>query len=114
MYSHRVNSPKNLAKYSGNTSSIIFSCIRASANTGPACIRAKIDSPRICPACIGFVPGGIFRDPLKRPFQIRTNLTFPRLFLPCKVIFALQRQKAKTKPKRLLSGYVQRKAEGKK
>ena len=46
MYSHRMNSPKNLAQYSGNASSKIFSCIRASANTGPACIRADINSPR--------------------------------------------------------------------
>ena len=53
-----MNSPKNLAQYSGNTSSKIFSCIRASANTGPSCIRAKINSPRFFPACIGFVPGG--------------------------------------------------------
>ena len=62
MYSHRVNSPKNLAKSSGNTSSKIFSCIRAVANTGPACIRATINSPRVFPACIGFVPGGTSRE----------------------------------------------------
>ena len=59
MYLHQMNSLKNLAQYSGNTSSKIFSCIRASANTGPACIRAKMNSPRIFPAYIGFVPGGI-------------------------------------------------------
>ena len=50
MYSHQIDSPKNLAQYSGNTSSKIFSCIRTSANTGPACIRAKINSPIIFPA----------------------------------------------------------------
>ena len=61
MYSHRVNSPKNLAKYSGNTSSKtkIFSCIRASANTGPACIHAKINSPRIFSCMYWFCAGGV-------------------------------------------------------
>ena len=58
MYSHRVNSPKNLSKYSGNTCSKIFSCIRASANTGPACIRAKINSPRDFSCMYWFCAGG--------------------------------------------------------
>ena len=35
----------------------MFSCIRASANTGPACIRTEVPQ-EIFPACIGFVPGG--------------------------------------------------------
>ena len=60
MYSHRMNSPKNLAQYSGNTSSKIFSCIRASANAGPACIRAKINSPRIFSCMYWFCAGGYF------------------------------------------------------
>ena len=62
MYLHRneLPPPPKYGKYEENSSSKIFSCIRASANTGPACIGAKISSPRIFPACIGFVPGGIF------------------------------------------------------
>ena len=40
-------------------SSTRFSCIRASANTGPACIRARKLFPNyLFPVCIGFVPGG--------------------------------------------------------
>ena len=58
MYSHRMNSPRNLVQYSGNTSSKIFSCIRASANTGPACIRAKINSPRFFSCMYWFCAGG--------------------------------------------------------
>ena len=64
MYSHRVNSPKNLAKYSGNTSSNIFSCIRGSANTGPACIRAKINSPRCFSCMYWFCAGGLLLQSL--------------------------------------------------
>ena len=45
--------------YCKNNSSIILSCICASANTGPACTCAKINSSRFFPACTGFVPGGI-------------------------------------------------------
>ena len=45
--------------YFKNNSSKIVSCIRTSANTGPTCIRAKLNSSRIFPACIGFVPGGM-------------------------------------------------------
>ena len=44
--------------YFRDNPSKVFSCICASANTGPTCIHAKINSPRIFPACIGFVPGG--------------------------------------------------------
>ena len=55
-----MNSPKNLAQYSGNISSKIFSCICASANTGPACIRAKINSPIIFSCMYWFCAGGYF------------------------------------------------------
>ena len=58
MYSHRIEFLQESSYSAENDPSKIFSCIRASANTGPACIRAKINSPRIFPACIGFVPGG--------------------------------------------------------
>ena len=58
MYTPRNNFPQ-FGSYAENDSSKIFSCIRASANTGPACIREKITSPRIFSAFIGFVPGGI-------------------------------------------------------
>ena len=55
----RIHICEGANTYFKNNSSKIFSCIRASANTGPACIRAKINSPRLFPACIGFVPGGM-------------------------------------------------------
>ena len=59
MYSHRVNSPKNLAKYSGNTSSQkyfpVFARVRIQA---PHVFSQKLIPQEICPACIGFVPGG--------------------------------------------------------
>ena len=44
--------------YFKNNSSNVFSCICASANTGPTCMCAKMNSSRFFPACIGFVPGG--------------------------------------------------------
>ena len=44
--------------YFKNNSSKIFSCICASANTGPTCILAKLIPQDVFPACIGFVPGG--------------------------------------------------------
>ena len=54
------NFPQEFGQYAENDSSKIFSYIRASANTGPACIREKKLIPRdFFPACIGFVPGGI-------------------------------------------------------
>ena len=56
--------PKNLAQYSGNTSSKVFSCIRASVNTGPACIRAKINSPRIFSCMYWFCAGGYYETPV--------------------------------------------------
>ena len=46
MYSHLDEFPPKYGKYTEDYSSRIFSCIRASANTGPACIREKINSPR--------------------------------------------------------------------
>ena len=57
MYSHRNEFPQEFGNCAENNSSKLFSCIRASANTGPACIHAKINSPEKFPACIGFVPG---------------------------------------------------------
>ena len=91
MYLHRNQLPKNVFMYwhqgcantdtisiqragqSANTyfknnSSKIFSCIRTRANTGPTCIRAKINSSRFFPAYIGFVPGGKFV-----PFDCRVS-----------------------------------------
>ena len=60
MYSHRVNSPKNLAKYSGNTSSKIVSCIRARVRIqAPHVLAQKLIPQEFFPACIGFVPGGM-------------------------------------------------------
>ena len=41
MYSHRHEFPQEIGKHLEHYSSKICSCIRASANTGPACIRAK-------------------------------------------------------------------------
>ena len=57
MYSHRNEFPQESGKTCGNKSSEIFACFRASADTGPACTCAKMNSPRYFPACIGFVPG---------------------------------------------------------
>ena len=37
----------------------------------------------------------IFRDPPKMPFKTSIKLTFPKLFLPRKVIFALQGKRLK-------------------
>ena len=41
-----------------NNSSIIFSCIRTSANTGSTCIRAKINSSRFFSCMYRFCAGG--------------------------------------------------------
>ena len=41
-----------------NNSSKVFSCIRASANTGPTCICAKINSSRIISCMYWFCAGG--------------------------------------------------------
>ena len=66
MYSHRNAFLKNLATYSENNSPNRFSynspngfsCIRASANTGPACILAETNSPRLCSCMHWFCAGG--------------------------------------------------------
>ena len=39
-------------------SSIIFSCVRASANAGPTCIRATIDSSTMLSCMYWFWAGG--------------------------------------------------------
>ena len=98
MYSHRVNFPKNLAKYSGNTSSKIFSCIRASADAGPACIRAKINSPRIF-SCMYWFCAGTYRF-LQKSAVSCENLRFPVVFcanlrLPNPLIYRARRKSAK-------------------
>ena len=60
MYSYRLNSPKNLAKYSGNTSSKIFSPVFARVRIqAPHVFAQKIIPQEFFPACIGFVPWGI-------------------------------------------------------
>ena len=46
----------------------------------------------------------IFKDPPKIPFKISMKLTFPRLFLPGKVIFALQGKRLKLTPEKIVSG----------
>ena len=51
MYSHRNEFTQECGKYVEQSSSEIFSCICASANTSPACICANTGSPRIVPAC---------------------------------------------------------------
>ena len=48
--------PKEFGKYAENNSSKIVACIRTSASTGLACIRAEIPK-NVFPACVGFVPG---------------------------------------------------------
>ena len=54
----RIHICEGANTYFKNNSSNIFSCIRASANTGPACIRAKINSPRIFSCMYWFCAGG--------------------------------------------------------
>ena len=44
--------------YFKNNSLKIFSCIRTSANTGPTCIRAKINSSRFFSCMYRFCAGG--------------------------------------------------------
>ena len=56
----RIHIGEGANTYFKKNFSKIVSCICASANTGPTCNRAKINSSRIFPACIGFVPG-VFR-----------------------------------------------------
>ena len=59
MYSHRVNSPKNLAEYSGNTSSKIYFPVFARVRIqAPHVFAQKLIPQEFYPACIGFVPGG--------------------------------------------------------
>ena len=58
MYTPRNSFPQEFGYYAENDSSTIVSCIRASANTGPACIRGKINSPRIFSCMYWFCAGG--------------------------------------------------------
>ena len=58
MYSHRIEFLQESSYSAENDPSKIFSCIRASANTGPACIRANINSPRILSCMYWFCAGG--------------------------------------------------------
>ena len=58
MYSHRNEFPQEFGQYVENDSSKIFSCISASANTGPACIHSKINSPRNFSCMYWFCAGG--------------------------------------------------------
>ena len=50
------------------------------------------------PLQIIFTLQGYFRNPPKTPFKTSIYLTFPRLFSPCKVIFALQGKRYKNHP----------------
>ena len=56
----RIHICEGANTYFKNNLSKIFSCIRASANTGPACIRAKINSPRIISCMYWLCAGGYF------------------------------------------------------
>ena len=58
LYQYRGQS-QSANTYFKNNSSKIFSCIRTSANTGPTCIRAKINSSRIFSCMYRFCAGGI-------------------------------------------------------
>ena len=58
MYSHRVNSPKNLAKYSGNTSSKIFSVFARVRIQAPHASAQKSNSPRNFSCMYWFCAGG--------------------------------------------------------
>ena len=61
MYSHRNEFSQEFGNYAENDSSKIVSCICASANTGPACSRAKIEIPQdhflhVLVLCCGYLP----------------------------------------------------------
>ena len=54
----RVHICEGADTYFKNNSSNIFSCIGVSANTGPACICAKVNSSRIVSCMYWFCAGG--------------------------------------------------------
>ena len=54
----RIHICEGANTYFKNNSSNIFSCIGRSANTGPTCIRAKIDSPGFFSGMYWFCAGG--------------------------------------------------------
>ena len=60
-YRHYINTEgrgQSANTYFKNNSSKIFSCIRTHANTGPTCIRAKINSSRFFSCMYRFCAGG--------------------------------------------------------
>ena len=62
-------------------SSKIFSCIRTSANTGPTCIRAKINSSRIFSCMYRFCAGGYCESRRRTNVQQLTcNIDLSRSF----------------------------------
>ena len=61
-YRHYINTEgrgQSANTYFKNSSSKIFFCIRTHANTGPTCIRAKINSSRIFSCMYRFCAGGV-------------------------------------------------------
>ena len=54
MYSHSTKFPQEFGKYAEKNPQKYFLAL---AYTGPACMRIKINSPRICPARVGSVLG---------------------------------------------------------
>ena len=66
---------QEFGKYVENNCSKILSCIRASASTGPACIRAKINSSRMFSCMYWFCAGGYFhRGFLAKKCKIKSEL----------------------------------------
>ena len=86
MYSHRVNSPKNLAKYSGNTSSKIFPVFARVRIQAPHVFSQKNNSPRTFSCMYWFCAGGYYRTMIypKNLFGLFCYL------LPCKAKITLQ------------------------
>ena len=76
----RIHICEGANTYLKNDSSKLFSCIGASANTGPTCIRTTINSSRFFPACIGFVPEG------KSPEEFTDPAIFLLLMIYCLIL----------------------------
>ena len=60
LYQYREGRGQSANTYFKNISSKIFFCIRTHANTGPTCIRAKINSSRFFSCMYRFCAGGYF------------------------------------------------------
>ena len=69
--------------YFRNNSSIIFSCICASANTGPTCIHTKINSPRSVSCMYWFCAGGKFENSISLYLYLLWNKVMSKGIVIC-------------------------------